>query len=162
MTIKGRKLLSPWEGDWEARLNHRIKQLGYATYRDFLQSRRGVSYDELAKELSRDKDEAPIAPVQLEHLHARTAGPSEKREAVLDSFVRFLRGALRKGWGMGIHWQTDVIGELSGWYVTWGEGPELDAFRREIFRMNPEPGWIPKNSDDPIIQEAARRVWSKG
>ena len=50
MTIKGKKVLSPWEGDWEARLNNRIKQLGYATYRDFLQARQGVSYDELAKE----------------------------------------------------------------------------------------------------------------
>ena len=160
MTTKGHGVISPWDGNWEERIYERIKQLGYSTYRDYLQARRGDSYDKLAAELSRNTDAAPIAPVQLEHLHPRTVHPAERRDAILDSFVRFLRGALRRGWGVGIHWQVDVIGELSGWHVTWGQGDDLDAFEGEIFRMNPEPGWIPNDSDDPIIQEAARRVWS--
>ena len=154
--------ISAWEGDWEARIYQRIEDLGYTTYQDYLRARQGRSYDYLADELSKGIEGAPTAPVQLEHLHAQTADPAERLDAILDSFARFVGGALRRGWGVGIHWKVDVIGALSSWYVTWGEGPELDAFRREIFRMNPEPGWIPKNSNDPIIQEAAKRVWSKG
>ena len=96
-----------------------------------------------------DQNRAPIAPVQLEHLHARSVSPAERREAILDSFARFLGGALRKGWGLGIHWQTDVIGDLSSWHVTWGQGDDLDAFEQEVFRMNPDPGWIPRDSEDP-------------
>jgi len=86
--------------------------------------------------------------------------PAERREAILDSFARFLRPALKRGWGNGIYWDTDVLGAMSSWFVNWGEEPELDAFRREIFRMNPPKGWVPANSDDRILQEAAQRVWS--
>ena len=87
---------------------------------------------------------------------------ADRRDAILDSFVRFLRGTLRKGWGVGIHWQTNLFGDLSSWHVTWGQGDELDEFERKLFGMHHEPGWTPKDSDDPTIQEAARRVWSKG
>jgi len=93
-------------------------------------------------------------------MHAWNVTPTERKDAILDAFVRSLRGALKKGWGLDKYWDTDVIGALSGWHVTWGEGKELDAFDREVFRMNPPAGWIPKDLQDPIIQEAARRVWS--
>jgi hypothetical protein len=159
MKTKDSERLSAWDGDWEGRINETIKKLGYETYSDYLLARRGRSYRDLAAELSRDETAAPIAPVQLQHLHAQTVSPAGRREAILDSFARFLRAALRKGWGVGIHWDTDVLGAMACWFVTWGEGAELDALRREIFRMNPEAGWVPKDSDDPILQEAARRVW---
>ena len=159
MRIKGEDRLSAWDGDWESRIYERINELGFESYGDYLQARRGRSYRELAAELSKDDNAAPIAPVQLQHLHAQNVSPAQRQHAILDSFVRFLRGALRKGWGVGIHWQTNVIGDLSSWHVTWGQGDELDAFERQVFGMNPKSGWIPKDSDDPIIQEAARRVW---
>jgi len=159
MTTKDTRVLSAWDGDWEERIRQRITKLGYSTYREYLRATPGVSYRELAAELSKDDDAAPIAPVQLEYLHARSVSPADRRDAVLDSFVRFLRGALTIGLGVGTLWKIDVIGDLSGWDVIWGQGDELDAFEGEIFRMNPTPGWIPKDSDDPLIQEAAKRVW---
>ena len=162
MKTTHKEALSSWDGDWEGRIYERISELGFQKYSDYLLARRGRSYRELAAELSRDENVAPVAPVQLEHLHAQTVNKADRRDAILDSFVRFLRGALRNGWGVGIHWQTNVIGDLSSWHVTWGQGDELDAFEREVFGMNPEPGWTPEDSDDPIIREAARRVWSKG
>jgi hypothetical protein len=162
MRIKGKERLSSWDGDWEGRIYERIGELGFQKYSDYLLARRGRSYRELAAELSRDDNVAPVAPVQLERLHALTVTAADRRDAILDSFVRFLRGALRKGWGVGIHWQTNVIGDLSSWHVNWGQGDELDEFEREVIGMHPELGWTPKDSDDPIIQEAARRVWSKG
>jgi len=36
---------------------------------------------------------------------------------------------------------------------------ELRALEHEIRQLNPEAGWIPKDADDPILQEAAMRVW---
>lgn len=160
MKTKYKEALSSWDGDWEGRIYERIRELGFQKYSDYLLARRGRSYRELAAELCRDENVAPVAPVQLEHLHAQTVSAADRRDAIFDSFVRFLRGALRKGWGVGIHWQTNVTGDLSSWHVTWGQGDELDTLERELFRMNPRPVWIPEDSDDPIIQEAARRVWS--
>jgi len=102
----------------------------------------------------------PVAPVQLERMHAWNVPADERRDAILDSLARHLRGALKKGRGVGHYWDTDVIGTLTGWFVSLGEGADLDAFRREVFRMNPAPGWIPENSHDSILLEAARRVWT--
>jgi hypothetical protein len=160
MKTKIKQALSAWEGDWEKRVHQRIEELGYSTYWDYLQARRGHSYEDLAEELSRGRDEAPIAPVQLERMHSQAVPPGEQHDEILDSFARFLRGELRRGWGIGSHWETDVLAAMAFWFVNWGERPELDAFRHEILRMKPEPGWLPKDSRDPILQEAARRVWS--
>jgi hypothetical protein len=158
MRIRDKERLSAWDGDWEKRINDRIEELGYRDYRDYLRARPGRSYRDLAKELSRDEEIGSIAPVQLQHLHAQSVTPAERQEAQLDSFVRFIRPALRKGWGVGIYWDTDVLGAMACWFVTWGEEPQLDAFRREILRMNPPEGWKPDTSDDSIIHEAARRI----
>ena len=152
--------MSAWEGDWEKRVCQRIQELGYASFLDYLKARRGHSYVQLAKELSSGRDQIPIAPVQLERMHSQAAGPDERQDAILDSFARLLRGELRRGWGIGKYWETDVLTAMSFWFVGWGEGPDLDAFRREILRVNPPEGWLPEASDDPILQEAARRVWS--
>ena len=80
---------------------------------------------------------------------------------ILDSLARYLREGLRKGWGVGIHWEIDAIIALSFWSSNWHQDEgELRALEDEIRRMNPEPGWVPIDADDPILQEAARRVWS--
>src|SRR5262249_18048637 len=92
MRMKGKERPSPWDGDWEVRVCQRINELGYGAYLDYLQARRGVSYDALAAELSKDENAPPVAPVQLEHLHAQSVSPAERRDAILDSFVRFVRG----------------------------------------------------------------------
>jgi len=115
----------------------------------------------MAAELSRDPDAAPIAPVQLERLHAWTTRPEDRRDEILDSLVRYLRESLRKGWGVGIHWQLNANIALSFWLSNWGykDKDELRALEHEIRQLNPEAGWIPKDADDPIIQEAAKRVW---
>jgi len=159
MKTRGKQTLSAWEGDWEKRGYQRIEELGYSNYLDYLQARRGHSYEELAEELSSGRNEFPIAPVQLERLHSQAVGPDERQDAILDSFARLLRGELRRGWGIGKYWETDLLTAMSFWFVGWGEGPELDAFRREILRMKPPEGWLPEGSDDPILQKAARRVW---
>jgi len=78
---------------------------------------------------------------------------------MLDSLVRYLRGPLKKGWGVGIYWEVNAIAALSFWSVNWGEGPELKALERELRQLNPAQGWLPQDSEDPILQEAAKRAW---
>src|SRR5215813_3703634 len=108
MKTRGKQMLSAWEGDWEKRVDQRIEELGYSSYLDYLQARRGHSYEDLAEELSRGRSEIPIAPVQLEKMHSPAVGPDERDDAILDSFARLLRGELRRGWGIGKYWETDV------------------------------------------------------
>ena len=158
MQTKSNQKAPAWEGDWQARIARRIKELGYDTYLDYLAARPGQSYWQIAEELSRGED---VAPVQLQSMHASHVKAGDWERAVLDSLARFLRGALKKGWGLDKYWWSSVAGALSSWYVTWGGGPELDALERELFLLKPEPGWIPKDGEDPILLEAARRVWPK-
>jgi len=62
MKTRGKQTPSAWEGDWEKRVYQRIEELGYSNYLDYLQARRGHSYEELAEELSSGRNEFPIAP----------------------------------------------------------------------------------------------------
>jgi hypothetical protein len=161
MKTKGKETLSAWDGDWRERIYQGFRKLGFETYQDYLRARRGRSYEELASELSADTNAAPIAPVQLERMHAWTVSPEDRHNEILDSLVRYLRESLRKGWGVGIHWQLNANIALAFWLSNWGykDKDELRALEREIRGLNPEAGWIPKDSDDPILQEAARRIW---
>jgi hypothetical protein len=159
MRLRKKTLAPAWRGAWETRIARRIKELGYDTYPDYLAARPGQSYWQIAQELSRDED---VAPVQLQRMHASHVKAGDWERAVLDSFARYLRGALRRGWGLDKYWESSVAGALSSWYVTWGGGPELDAFEREVFLLHPKPGWIPKDSEDSILREAARRAWRCG
>jgi len=159
MRTKGKERPSAWEGDWQGRVQRRVAQLGYTTYRAYLRARPGVSYDELSAELSMDKDGPPITPVQLERMQAWAVSPQERENAMLDSLVHYLRGTLKRGWGVGIYWEVNAIAALSFWSVNWGEGPELKALERELRQLNPAQGWLPQDSEDPILQEAAKRAW---
>ena len=145
-----------WLGDWQNRILERIREKGYKSYLDYLADRPGRTYDELSRELERDDD---IAPVQLSVMHARLVEPGGRREAILDSLARSLRGALRKGWGLGRYWESDVAGQLAFWSVAWGRAPELYALEEALRSIPPEEGWIPKDGNDPVLREAARRAW---
>jgi len=164
MKTRRNEALSAWDGDWQERIYQGFRKLGFETYQDYLLARRGRPYEELASELSAGKDAAPIAPVQLSRMQAWTVSPAQRHDAILDSLARYLREGLRKGWGVGIHWEIDAIIALSFWSSNWhqegGDEGELRALEDEIRRMNPEPGWVPIDANDPILQEAARRVWS--
>jgi hypothetical protein len=153
MKTRGEQMLSAWEGDWEKRICQRIDEPGYSTYLEYLQARRGHSYEDLAEELSRGPDAIPIAPVQLEKMHSQAVGPDERQDAILDSFARLLRGELRRGWGIGKYWETDVLTAMSFWFVGWGEGPELDAFRQEILRMKPPLGGYQRIQTTPFSEK---------
>ena len=143
-----RQSVPAWRGDWQDRVRQRVRQRGFVSFLAYLKSNAGVPYPMLARELSEGED---IAPVQLETLHAEDVDSLEREEAVLDSLARFMRGALTKGWGVDRYWETNVIGALSSWSVTWGSGPELDRIKRKLLALPPPNGWIPSPQGDPIL-----------
>jgi hypothetical protein len=135
--------------------------MGFESYEAFLSANPGLSYDEMARLLG----EGDVAPVQLQRLHASGVKSEHRELAVVDSLARFLRGALRKGWGVGKYWEGDLMGALASWHTTWGGGAELDRLQTALLAAKPPMGWLPEPKDDPLLQRitslAQRASWSR-
>ena len=126
-----------WRGDWQERITQRLLQRGFESCLAFLEANPGVSYTEMARLLSESGD---IAPVQLERLHARSAGVDERDMAILDSLARPLREALKKGWGVGQRWRGSVAAALASWNVAWGGRARSREAGAMSFRSRPAGG----------------------
>jgi hypothetical protein len=110
----------------------------------------------MARELSENDD---VAPVQLERLHAASADVEHREDAMLDSLTRYLREALRRGWGVGTRWRGSLAAAFTSWNVTWGGGAELDQLERALLQLSPPSGWVPDPSGDLLLSNAARAAW---
>jgi len=141
-----------WRGDWHARIDERVRAIGHHSFQEFFDSHSGLSYVELAQMVGPTGD---VAPVQMERLHAEVAGGNDasRRGAILDSLTRFLRGALKKGWGSGRYWQSSVTGALASWVVTWGGTEDLRQVTVSLFAKRPPTGWIPEPKNDPLLTQ---------
>jgi hypothetical protein len=138
-----------WRGDWEARVHARITEKGFASVAAFLAAHPGTSYTELARMLGAD-----IAAVQLERMHVVAATSAAVRiSAMRDSLCRYLREALRNGWGVGPSWDARVMEGLSNWIVMWGQQPWMRTIFDHLKAAAPK-GWRPDTADDPIIEAA--------
>lgn len=96
-----------------------------------------------------------LAPVQFERLHAASTAAEQRPVAVLDSLTRYLRGALKKGWGVGKYWESDLMGALAGWHTTWGGGEDLERLQEGLLASKPSAGWLPEPKDDPLLRKVA-------
>ena len=141
-----------WRSDWRGRIQERVRATGQQSLAAFFEAHPGLSYVELAEVMGPTGD---VAPVQLERLHAEIAGhdSASRRVAILDSLVRFLRGALKKGWGSGRYWQSSVTGALASWTVTWGGTEDLRKVKETLFAKSPPIGWIPEPTNDPLLRQ---------
>ena len=101
-----------------------------------------------------------VAPVQLERLHAEIAGhdSASRRGAILDSLARFLRGALKEGWGSGRYWQSSVTGALASWTVMWDGTEDLRKVKEALFARQPPVGWIPEPTNDPLLRQVLEQA----
>ena len=152
-----REAVPAWRGDWRSRIEERLRDVGHDTVRAFFEANPGLSYSDLAKVVGPTGD---VAPVQLEQLHGEMVDQGEmaRREALLDSLSRFLRGALPKGWGAGGYWQSGVTGALSSWTVLWGSTEELRQVKKKLFEKAPPSGWVPEPSNDPLLRQILDEV----
>src|SRR5262249_36596658 len=129
-------------------INSRLSELGYLDLLEFLATNQTLSYFEVANILAREND---ISPIQLEQLHVESTPENMRDDELYNSLVRFIRGALPKGWAVGSAWQGKLMGALGSWSVVWNEPKRTERIKRKLLNLKPARGWRPLSSSDPII-----------
>jgi hypothetical protein len=154
---------TPWQGDWQARLRNALRRVGFDTLESFLAANPGKTYFALVKLLNAD-----IAPMQLYGEQLRAARSSNcLREAAMDCLVRFLSYYLKRGWGNGRHFQSRSASAYAAWRTTILQFVQdecdltdsLDTVWNMLEMSNPPHGWIPKDTNDSLIQDAFAKGW---
>jgi hypothetical protein len=153
-----------WSGDWKSRILHRLQKLGFERVSDFLASRPGVSYLEVANSLG-----IVVAVVQLVHLQLEEAKErSCVRDAAMDSLVRCLTRDLPEGWthreGQPRDFPTaSAFGDWMAYLAVHGHMPELRdtlaAVWESLNAQSPAVGWRPTSPRDPLIVRAFATAW---
>src|SRR4051812_11992887 len=106
---------TPWQGDWQLRLQRKLKSLGYDALDEYLSANPGVSFVRLAESLG----DANIAAMQIYGLQLRLAvARGELRAAAKDCLVRFLNKYVKRGWGVGRHFPHRVASAYAAWSTT--------------------------------------------
>lgn len=159
------QVTTPWQGNWQERLQTKLRNLGHSSLEEFICENPGLSYVKLAALLGGD-----IAPMQLYGEQLRNAARiGQLRSAAKDCLVRFLNEHIKRGWGRGRHflhrsgsafaaWSTSVAshGQENG---TRHVQDKLKAVYDSLEHLNPEDGWIPATSDDALIEKAFDEGW---
>ena len=155
-----------WFSDWEPRLYGRLHERGFSSVTGFVDSRPGVSLLELAKDLG----PSDIAAVQMKWALVKEAADRGDMERCARSLlVRFLRHSLPEGWHR--EWK-DIPGDPStplfrkvGAFasLTVALPDEYDGAAERVrlaFDAADLPeGWLPVDTDDPVVVEIFRRHW---
>lgn len=155
-----------WQGNWEERLYARIRDRGFTSVTEFIESRPGATLVELADELG-PKD---VAAVQLRwRLVAEAAASGSMERCARSLLARALREELPEGWQREWH---DVPGDpttplfrkagaLSSVVVALPDAYEdaVDRIGLALDAADIPEGWLPVNADDPLLAEIFRRHW---
>lgn len=158
------EIITPWHGDWQARLQSKLESLGFATLQMFLEANPGICYTNLSRCLA----DANIAPMQIYGKQLREAeAEGHLRAAAVDCLVRCLSQHIKRGWGHGPQFEYRLASGLSDWkcsiaeFVGKGEGlmARLEAVGEAIKACSPPKGWVPSSPADQIIQSAFLAAW---
>lgn len=150
---------TPWSGDWQRRLNDRLTGLGFDSAEAFVVAREGKTFEQLARELGPD-----VAPVQVEMMYLRECRDAGRMvEAAAECLARTVIERFPRGWGVGVRLDYRTASALAAWISDMkndidqsGLGAEvLDAVADALQKTHqPSKGWLPKNGQDPLIQQA--------
>lgn len=161
------KVSTPWDGNWQLRLQRKLDSLGFADLDEYLEAHPGIGYLDIAKSLG----DANIAAMQIYGLQIRTAAETGRlRAAAADSLSRFLVQHVKRGWGRGYHFAGNVAAAFGDWKVVLGRysgtgrafKERLDAITKTVRASNPPEGWIPSGRDDEILRRAFDECWPAG
>jgi len=140
-----------WDPEWEARLVGHVRGSGFANVWEYLRSRPGRTYAELAEEIAGDGGFG-VAPIQIERLQARQTPDAELRLSVRDSLVRHLRHSFKAlAWRDGPYWESTAIGALVSWSAMWSERVDISHLKHRMFEQAPPAGWLPADDRDPYV-----------
>lgn len=142
-----------WRGNWPARLNERVRELGYSSLTAFAESRPTASLVELAEVLG----QGDIAGVQVfRGLVEEAERAHQVTRLVRSQFVRELSEGLPHGWPPVLDDETrmDVALVLGSWF---GFTPVTHQARvrqanAELFAHPPPAGWRPLGPDDELLR----------
>jgi hypothetical protein len=156
------KAVVSWEPGWEQRLVAAARKTGAASIGDFLSQHHSVPYFKLVRQLG---DE--FAAVQLQQLQfAEAEDTGQLRAAAADGLCRILCDRIKRGWGRGMHFQSNLAGAYAEWLslLEYRAGhPELrecgQAVWQALVQQSPPEGWLPTRPDDPLIVAAFTSGW---
>jgi hypothetical protein len=150
---------------YESALYDRIRRLGFSSVTDFIENYPGESYYQLARWRVRPN----IMPIFLMEAHAREAVKQGKvRRYAMEVLVREMRDALPSGWHHNKEKGLDVktvsaVAELDTRLRLGGacqsDFEAVDRTWKALLALDPQIGWLPKDTDDPLIQKAFEIGW---
>lgn len=149
---------------WEKKLLDRVRQRGFATVGEFVTSRPGVPYPELADELGPDILGAQVVDAQLRE--AREQG--KLRFAAADSLVRCIRQQLPQGWGKTQSQDAGVTNDfmnITAWsywstlFKSVQPGDDIPDAVWSHLKESAPLGWLPRDADDSVARGAINAAW---
>jgi hypothetical protein len=142
-----------WDAGWEERLSAYLHGAGFEDVWDYVRQRPGLSYGELAEELSADGGFG-VAPVQIERLQVRDTPEEDFERSVRDSLARHFHAAFKVAtWGEGAYWESRALGALGSWFAMWSSRTDLGPLKHRLFEMHPPAGWRPFDGSDSVLLE---------
>ncbi|MFP2931698.1 NUDIX hydrolase [Pyxidicoccus sp. 3LG] len=143
----------PWDGNWKARLDERVRERGYDSLTAFAEARPTASLVELAEELG----EGEVAGVQVfSGLVAEAERNQQLTRLVRGQLVRELSEFVPNGWPAVLEddARMDVAIALGQWSAYTPE-THLERVRRAgdaLMAAPPPPGWRPLGPDDELLR----------
>lgn len=154
--------IANWSGDWRGALRARLRTLGFDSLRDFLEDGPGVPYVQVAKRLGDEFAAAMIVGVQS----AEAQASGEWRWFAMDALARIANDRLRRGWGEGRHFESNLAGVWAEWSYTIAgtdrDSEKLDLLRKAWSTLTHLPiptAWMPTGPDDPILRAVFSEAW---
>lgn len=143
----------PWEGNWAARLQERVRERGYDSLTAFADAHPTLPLHLLAKRLGKDD----IAGVQvLQGLLAEAEQRKQVTRFVRDVFVRLWAQSVPDGWPttMDDAHRFRIAEALGRWSAYTPETHEarVSNARAALRATPPPPGWRPLGPEDELLR----------
>lgn len=150
-----------WQQDWPERIEDRVKAIGFQDMTALLADMPAQPNTQVAARLG---DVAPIQVISLQFREAKLTG--RVQGAASDNLIRNLVEELPNGWGVGDKANWQAVLALSNWsselkvtgrFVELSQ--KLGAISDAIRKLPPPNGWLPKSTEDPILDSVFRKYW---
>ncbi len=158
-----RRMRTPWTRDWQRRLNDRLAELGFDGAEAFVVAHEGKTFEQLARKVAPD-----VAPAQIEMMYLRESRDAGRLlEAAAECLGRTIIERFPRGWGVGVRLDYRIASALAAWISDMKHNIDQSELSAEVLDAvadglqnshPPAKGWLPKNGQDPIIQQAFKTV----
>jgi len=144
-----------WQGDWRKRIFERLRDRGFDTVTEFVETRPLESLCDLADELGA----GDIAAMQLQGLlYEEALETGTMARLVRSLLVRDLREEIPDGWEMSGNYDFNY--RRASAYADWhsllleDDKPMAELAWERLRAMEIPRGWLPEGPEDPILLRA--------